>query len=348
MKDRQAQRLAVLSVIISSIVVFTFFVVSKEEFVKLAEAKETVTTFAGMSLYENLETIADERRMEIEAELRQYLRVGLPDNIKESDVKMEADYVKRSLKIEISNVAPSYLDNSPIVGSCNHIADMNWRYEAGKAYIELELDAASEYTVNYENDQLVVKFISPKEIYDKVIVVDAGHGGNHPGTNRNGILEKDITLDIILYLKELLDDSDIKVYYTREDDSNPSFDERIQLANQMDADYFVSVHINADEHSRESNGTEVLYYTADERSRKFAQLCTDKVSAVLNSRNRGISDGDSIYIVRNAKVPVALIEVGFISNNTEFHLLCSDSYKKKAAEGIYQAILEAYENKTEN
>lgn len=348
MKDRQANRLAVLSVIISSVVIFAFFLSSKEEFVKLAEAKETVTTFAGVSLYNNLETIADERRMEIEKELKQYLRVLLPENIKESNVKIETDYVKRKLNIEISDVEQSYLETNPIVGSCNHIADISWRYETRKAYIELELDAASEYTVSFEGNQLVVKFISPKEIYDKVIVIDAGHGGNHPGTNRNGILEKDITLDIVLYLKELLDKSDIKVYYTREDDSNPSFDERVQLANQMDADYFVSIHINADEYSRESNGTEVLYYTADERSRNFAQLCTDKVSEVLNSRNRGISDGDSIYIVRNAKVPVALIEVGFISNNTEFNLLCSDSYKKKAAEGIYQAILKAYENKTEN
>lgn len=348
MKDRQAHRLAVLSVIISSVVVFAFFVTSKEEFVKLAEAKETVTTFAGVSLYQNLETVAEERRMEIEAELKQYLRVLLPENVKESDVKIETNYVKRTLSIEISDVEQSYLQTTPIVGSCNHIADVNCWYEAGKANIELSLDGAYEYEAGYEGNQLIVKFISPKEIYDKVIVVDAGHGGNHPGTNRNGILEKDITLDIVLYLKELLDKSDIKAYYTREDDSNPSFEERVQLANQINADYFVSVHINADEHSRESNGTEVLYYTADERSKKFAQLCTDKVSEALNSRNRGVSNGDAIYIVRSAKVPVALIEVGFISNNAEFSLLRSDSYKKKAAEGIYQAILEAYENKTEN
>ena len=345
MKDSQAHLLAVVSVIVCSIVVFAFFGASKEEFVNFVEAKETITTFAGVSLYDNLEMLADERRAEIEAEIKKYLRVYLPDGVEESDIEITENYVNRTLNIAISNAGEDYLQSPPIVGSCNHIADVSWWTEGGKAHIELQLDGVYEYDAACEGNQLIVKFINPKEIYDKVIVVDAGHGGSHPGTNRNDVLEKDITLDIVLYLKELLDKSDIKVYYTREDDTNPSFDQRVQLANEINADYFVSAHINADERSRESSGTEVLYYTSDVRSKKFSQICADQVSETLGSKNRGITDGDSIYIVRNAKVPVALIEVGFLSNNAEFNLLCSESYKKKAAEGIYNAILEAYESK---
>lgn len=345
MKDPHANLLAIVSVIVCSIIVFAFFEASKEEFVTFAEARETISTFAGVSLYDSLEELADEKRAEVEAEVKKYLRVYLPDNIKESDIEISADYVNRILNIVISNADEEYLKTTPIVGSCNHIADVNWWAESGKAYIELHLDGVYEYEAVCEGNQLKVKFINPKEIYDKVVVVDAGHGGSQPGTNRNDVLEKDITLDIVLYLKELLDKSNIRVYYTREDDSNPSFDDRVQLANQMDADYFVSVHINADERSRDSSGTEALYYTEDERSREFAQICADQVSASLNSKNRGITNGDSIYIVRSSKVPVALIEVGFLSNNAEFNLLCSDAYKKKAAEGIYNAILKAYESK---
>lgn len=345
MKDPQAHLLAVVSVIVCSIVVFAFFGASKDEFVTFAEAKETISTFAGVSLYDNLEILADEKRTEVEAEIKKSLRVYLPENAKESDIEYRADYVNRKLSIVISNADEEYLKSQPIVGSCNHIADVNWWTESGKMYIDLHLDGVYEYEAACEGNQLKVSFIEPKEIYDKVIVVDAGHGGSQPGTNRNGILEKDITLDIVLYLKELLDKSNIRVYYTREDDANPSFDDRVQLANQMDADFFVSVHINADERSRASSGTEALYYTQDERSREFAQICAEQVSKSLNSKNRGVTNGDSIYIIRNSKVPVALVEVGFISNNVEFNLLCSESYKKKAAEGIYNAILEAYESK---
>ena len=345
MKDRQAKWLAILSVIFSGIMIFLFFGISKEDFVTLAEGRIAVTTFAGVGLYDGLEEIAQERRAEIQEEIKKYLRVYLPEDVDESNIKIETNYVKRTLNIEISGADEAYLDSQPIVGSCNHIADENYWYENGKVYFDIILDSVYEYDAFCEGNQLIVKFLKPKELYDKIIVVDAGHGGNHPGTNRNDILEKDLTLDIVLYLKELLDESDIRVYYTRVDDTNPSFDERVQLANQVEADYFVSVHINADEKSRTSNGTEALYYTRDVRSAKFSQICVDELSGKLGSRNRGISDGDSIYIIRNAKVPVTLLEVGFISNNEEFKLLCGDNYKKKAAEGIYNGILKAYQEK---
>ena len=88
MKDSQAYLLAVVSVIVCSIVVFVFFGASKEEFINFAEAKETINTFAGVSLYDNLEMLADERRAEIEAEIKKYLRVYLPDGVEESDIEM--------------------------------------------------------------------------------------------------------------------------------------------------------------------------------------------------------------------------------------------------------------------
>ena len=345
MEDKEAQWLAMLSVIFSCLMIFLFFGLSKEEFVILAEGKKTVATFAGVGLYDGLEEIAQEKREEIQEEIKKYLKVYLPEDVDKSNIKIETDYVKRMLSIEITGADKNYLASQPIVGSCNHIADVNYWYKNGKAYFDITLDSVYEYDAFCEGNQLIVKFIKPKELYDKIIVVDAGHGGEHPGTNRNDILEKDITLDMVLYLKELLDESDIKVYYTRVDDENPSFDERVQLANQVGADYFVSVHINADEKSRASNGTEALYHTKDVRSEKFSKICVDELSDVLGSRNRGISDGDSIYIIRNSKVPVVLLEVGFISNNAEFRLLSTESYKKKTAEGIYNGILKAYEEK---
>lgn len=343
MKDGQAHLLAVLSVIISGIIIFTFFGVSKEDFVSLAEENTVVSAFAGVGLYDQLEIMAEDERAEVEAEIKKYLRVSLPDKIKESDVKIEADYVTKKLRIEIDNTDQEYEKSQPVMGSCNHVTELSYGYEGKKTYIDLTLDGVYEYEAVYENNHLIVKFLKPKDLYDKVIVVDAGHGGSHPGTNRNDVLEKDLTLSIVLYLKELLDKSDIKVYYTRVDDSNPSFDERVQLANQIDADFFLSVHINADEQSRQPNGTEVLYYTSDNRSLQFANICVDQLSEALSSRNRGVTNGDTIYIIHNSTVPVALVEVGFLSNNAEFTQLCSKRYQKKAAEGLYNAIIKAYE-----
>lgn len=343
MKDWQAHLLAVLSVIISGIVIFIFFGVSKADFVSLAEENTAISAFAGVGLYDQLEIFAEDERAEVEAEIKKYLRISLPENTKESDIKIEADYITRKLHIEIANTDKEYQLSEPVLGSCNHVINVSYGHENKKMYLDLSLNGVYEYEATKEENLLIVKFFKPKDVYDKVMVVDAGHGGSHPGTNRNNILEKDLTVSIVLYLKELLDKSDIKVYYTRVDDSNPSFDERVQLANEIDADFFLSVHINADERSSQPNGTEVLYYTMDNRSLQFATICVDRLSEALNSKNRGVTGGDSIYIIHNSKVPVALAEVGFLSNNAEFSQLCSKCYQKKAAEGLYNAIVEAYE-----
>jgi N-acetylmuramoyl-L-alanine amidase len=78
-------------------------------------------------------------------------------------------------------------------------------------------------------------------------------------------------------------------------------------------------------------------------SKKLAQICLDNVVAECGSQDRGLLKGDSIYIIRNSKVPVALIEVGFMTNHEELDKLNSTKYQKKAAQGIYNAIMEAFQ-----
>ena len=344
MKDEQVRMLAIASSLLCLVAIIIFFVSSKGEFVNVSAQASTINTYVGIDLYEQFETMANEKREELERELKKYLRIELPENTKESDINIEINHIKQTMSIRIKNNDSSYMKINPTVGSCNHIADLTYYRDKHEACIDIQLDSVYEYESSIQENQLVIKFVNPRDIYDHIIVLDAGHGGKDAGTNRNGILEKDLTLQMVMYAKELFDDDEnIKVYYTRLDDSKPELKERVQLANELNADYFLSVHINSNEDSREPNGTEVLYYTKDNRSKEFAQICTDEESKALNSRNRGITVGDSICIIGNSRVPVALVEVGFISNNNEFGLLCSKSYQKKAAQGIYQAIISAYE-----
>jgi len=93
-----------------------------------------------------------------------------------------------------------------------------------------------------------------------VVVLDAGHGGHDPGNLGNGYLEKNIALNIVLKVGEILStNKDIKVIYTRKDDTFVDLFVRGEVANKANADLFVSVH--CDSHSSDAHGAGTFEYT---------------------------------------------------------------------------------------
>lgn len=192
------------------------------------------------------------------------------------------------------------------------------------------------------------------EVYDKIVVLDAGHGGKDPGAGADSyrVTEADITLKLTLYLKELLEkNTDITVFCTRTEDVYPTLQERADLALGLEADLFVSWHCNASE-SALRNGTEVIYNAEqgkDEKfnSKKFAQLCKNKLVNALGTKDGGIMNRQDLHIVRRATMPVVLLETAYLSNANDLFILKSDEMLQKAAYAVYEAILEAYERMEE-
>lgn len=277
------------------------------------------------------------------------LSLRLPAGVSEEDICFTNDYVTQTIQIEIPGTDEDYFSSHPITGSSNHIDSLSYVRKGQQGVIEIVMDRVYELQTGYENGSFYFDFLTPHDVYDKVVVIDAGHGGRAPGATKQGVNEKDIDLAIVLQLREILEEREEKigVYYTRTDDSNPTFEQRVQLANKSDADLFISIHNNSTGSGRMSSasGTAVMYHEGDEtgKSKRLAEICAEEVTAVIGSRNRGITEGDSIYIIRTSEVPVALIEVGFMTNREELRLLCSEDYQKKTAEGICNAILRAFE-----
>ena len=230
--------------------------------------------------------------------------------------------------------------------ACDEIADEHQRN--GKSVRDIIVDGGyiAEDDLLFEVAVQLRRGLSGRDVAVRE-EIDAGHGGRAVGANKQGINEKDIDLAIVLKLKEIFDNSDqnIGVYYTRTDDSNPTFDQRVQLANKSDADLFISIHNNSTRSGRMSgtSGTQVMYDETSEASRQFAQICLEEVTGRIGSRDKGLVEGDSIYIIRTSEVPVALIEVGFMTNKDELEKLNSDAYQRETAEGVYQAVLRAFE-----
>lgn len=290
-----------------------------------------------------------EEVVEEEEGLDSQLKIDLPRELEEDEVRIENDYVTQTVYIRFAGGVDDYFSEYSIKGSSDHIAALLYYKDGGDGVIALTLDSVYELSKEYDSGSLFLDFVDPHEVYEKIVVVDAGHGGRAPGAVKMGVAENDIDLAIALELKKLFDSEEtIGVYYTRLTDKNPTLEQRVQLANRLDADLFVSIHNNssATGNFTNTNGTQVLYSesdTSEHSSKRFAQICQDNVVKALQSRNIGLLDGDDIYIIRNSKVPVALIEVGFMTNYEELDKLKDQQYQAKAAEGIYRAVAEAFE-----
>lgn len=275
------------------------------------------------------------------------LSLKLPKGTAADQIRITNDYVTQTIRVEIPGTDSDYFESYPIAGSSDHIDSLSYSNEGGEGVIEIVMDRVYELLTDSDSGHYYLDFLSPHQVYDKVVVIDAGHGGRAPGATKQGVKEKDIDLAIVLQLKEIMDASEenIGVYYTRTDDSNPTFDQRVQLANKSDANLFISVHNNSIRSGRMTgtHGTQVMYDESSESSRRLAQICLETVTAEIGSKNKGLVEGDSIYIIRTSEVPVALIEVGFMTNQEELDLLKTEEYQRQTAQGIYHAILRAFE-----
>lgn len=179
----------------------------------------------------------------------------------------------------------------------------------------------------------------------RYIAIDAGHGGNDPGAIGNGVVEKELNLDVAKRVQQKLEQSGVRVFMTRTDDTFVSLEERVNRAIKAGVDTFVSIHANSFSNGSAS-GTETYYSTASLNpraadSKKLAEFIQKRLVAALGTKDRGVKTANFV-VIRNPAFPSALIELAFISNESDAKKLASNTYRDKAAEAIAQGILDYY------
>lgn len=284
-------------------------------------------------------------------EYKEQLNIELPEGIDGSDITISNHYLTQTVFVRFDKGVDNYSDNYRVYGSSDYIASVGYYKEGEAGVLEIKLDQVCELSYTYREGFLCMDFIDPHEIYDKVIVVDAGHGGRAPEAVKKDVYEKNLNLAIVKQIQaifEAADDKSIKVYYTRLDDTNPTLSQRVGLANKANADLFISIHNNSSASGKfnDRNGTMVLYNQADESefsSKRFAEMCLQNVMETAGSNRRGLAKGNYVHIVKNSKVPVALIEVGYMTNLEELAKLQTEEYQKLVAQGVYNAVMQAFE-----
>lgn len=186
-----------------------------------------------------------------------------------------------------------------------------------------------------------------------IILIDPGHGGPDGGaTSREGIVEKDVTLAIALYLRDFLQESGALVQMTRETDIELSTPEakkmgrrkvedlqnRLRLINREEVDYFVSIHSNSIDSPR-WRGAQTFYHPKYKANRSLAYWIQEELKRNLENTNRQEKMSQDLFLLKHAENPGVLVEVGFLSNPEEAEQLGTEEYQKQVASSIYLGIL---------
>lgn len=166
------------------------------------------------------------------------------------------------------------------------------------------------------------------------VVIDAGHGGSDYGAIRNGINEKDITLDVAKRVEALLKKEGYAVKMTRTSDVYVSLQGRCDISNAYDPDIFVSIHVNSSVRP-EITGIETHYY--HQESMSLAQTLHSSLASNINSKNRGLFKS-KFYVINHTTAPSILMEIGFISNDGERAQLVSEKRKQDTAKAIAEGV----------
>ncbi len=186
-----------------------------------------------------------------------------------------------------------------------------------------------------------------------VVVIDAGHGGNDPGkVSKDGILEKDVNLQIAFCVEKELEARGVKTVMLRTTDDNlatagatnkknSDMKNRVALINDSSPDFLISIHQNSftDPMVR---GPQVFYHGSSEASEEFALKLQERLNVINPKYAREAKEGNDYYLLNKAICPGVILECGFLSCPEETALLTSEQYQQKIASAIADAILDVH------
>ncbi|ASS76896.1 N-acetylmuramoyl-L-alanine amidase CwlD [Tumebacillus algifaecis] len=192
----------------------------------------------------------------------------------------------------------------------------------------------------------------------QVIVLDAGHGGVDPGAvSESGVLEKEIALQVAMFLRDYLQQAGAHVLMIREEDldladpntkgysrrKSQDLKERARIIRESDATVFISLHCNSIP-SDKWTGAQTLFDTEFEDSKVLAEKVQEALRETIDA-DRGVKKREDLFLLKHAGKPGALVELGFLSNPDEALLMQEKNYQKKLALSIYKGLLAYYSEK---
>ena len=186
------------------------------------------------------------------------------------------------------------------------------------------------------------------------VIIDPGHGGVDGGAvGVTGSIEKEINLNISLYLKEILSAEGLNVLMTRSTDISIHSEEAVTIRQKKTSDLknrlaiinanpnavIISVHQNSFT-AGYVHGTMIYYGIVNENSKQLAEKIKKAIQTIQPENEKQLkSAGKDLYLMSYAKGPAVLVECGFLSNAQEEALLKTENYQRKMAQAVADGIL---------
>ncbi|MCL6106123.1 MAG: N-acetylmuramoyl-L-alanine amidase [Actinobacteria bacterium] len=188
-------------------------------------------------------------------------------------------------------------------------------------------------------------YATGRSLSEMIVVIDPGHGGSDRGAiSANGLCEKDLNLRVAVLLGEALAEAGSEVYFTRDADNFTGLYERSDLANQKNADLFISIHHNNESGSRAQGAAAYFfcrqgYYS--ERGKMLAEHIVDSVAGKLGVRAIPAL-GRNFAVLRETAMTAILVEPVFLSDSEMTELAGSETFARREAGAIFSGLKEYF------
>jgi N-acetylmuramoyl-L-alanine amidase len=281
------------------------------------------------------------------------LIIPLPKSVSSDDILLEDRYVDHELCIHVdSRDEGFYLDNAVftdlgIIESATCIKEN----DTGDVRLSFKLDGlyANESSLT-DNSTIEVKFFKPSEKYDHIVVIDPVGGGIESGVITDQLVEKNVTLDVATALKATTDreiNDNTRYYYTRLGDYQVSPEKRAALIRDSEADLYIQISAEQQD-DNVLNGITTYYndrfFLRGFNNGHFADIIERNVVSKTLTEANGVfpaPEGDDMLMA--SQIPSARICIGNLSGDLDSGRLADPTYARKVSEGIYQAVLQSFE-----
>lgn len=221
-----------------------------------------------------------------------------------------------------------------------------WNIEAPKIKSSEPSEGIDELDITVDDDENNSVDNLTRNNGSTTVVVDAGHGGHDSGAlgADNKTKEKDLNLTVARKLAGLLRNAGFNVIETRTRDEYVGLYERANIANDINAEIFISIHFNA-ANADTATGIEVLYASEDDvgiksgDQRILAQMILDELIESTGEVDRGIKNRPDLAVLNKTKMEAALVELGFISSPKDLDTIQSNGYLDTLSEAICKGII---------